>query len=126
MAPKKQKESSRELKKFTAEQLSNALAAVRNGCTMYAASKTYQVPRTTLYRRINSKDNSNIRKGPPTVLSTEQEKHLVDWILHVAKMGFPVTHSQLCDSVKQILQDIKIPTPFKDGRPGKKFLMPSQ
>lgn len=61
------------------------------------------------------------KRGPPSVLSAEEENQLETWILHIGDMGFPPKKRQLLDSVQRIVKAMKKETPFVNGRPGRKW-----
>lgn len=63
--------------------------------------------------KTNGKHYSKI--GIPTILSSEEEKILVNWVLKMTQ-GFPVTKDQLCDSVQQIFSELKRPNSFTNNR----------
>lgn len=80
------------------------------------AAKHYKIPYTCLSRRIDE----NI-SGPNTVLTDKEEKEIVDWLLYVSSRGFPVTASELKDSVKTMLDLQQRETIFKENRPGRSW-----
>lgn len=49
------------------------------------------------------------------------ETTLVQWILSCARMGFPVGHEGLLSSVKKLVDEANIKTPFAHNCPGKKW-----
>lgn len=59
------------------------------------------------------------KTGLNTVLSTEEEILLVRWMLHVGKIGFPVTKTQLLDSVEILVKKLKQANKFTNGRLGR-------
>lgn len=97
-----------------------AVAAVR-GKTMSVrrAAKHFNVPKSTLHRRSAGK---YIFTGPPTELTTEEEKVLASWVIHVSKRGFPLTQSELKDSVQMYLNKAGRETKFRNNRPGHMWL----
>lgn len=56
------------------------------------ASKTFRVPHTTLRNKIEGKSPTESigHGGVSSILGSDTEKSLVDWILTCAKMGFPI------------------------------------
>lgn len=60
--------------------------------------------------------------GPPAILSKTEEKAIVDWILEMARAGFPVTMKEVVFSVQRLLKELKRPNPFKDNCPGKSWM----
>nr|CAI5832450.1 unnamed protein product [Callosobruchus analis] len=62
------------------------------------------------------------KMGPATILTKEKEGELVIWILNKAKLGFPLSGEDVKDSTQNVLKQFPRPNPFKDDRPGKKWL----
>ncbi|CAB0015846.1 unnamed protein product [Nesidiocoris tenuis] len=61
--------------------------------------------------------------SPASILSSDEEEVLVQWICEMSKARFPVTSEQLKDSVQHLLKkELRRKSPFKDDRPGKKWL----
>ena len=58
------------------------------------------------------------RSGPDTVLTKEEETILVDFILHMVKIGYPLTKRAVLDHVQEIILTEGRKSPFKNGRPG--------
>ena len=106
-------------KKYSEEALRNALAAVNSGRTIRSVSITYGIPKTTLLYKHKGKLPIGKNMGPPPVLSEDEEKKLVEWMIHVSDRGFPITKTQLINSVELLIKQLKKVTPFKDGRPGR-------
>ncbi|KAG5887950.1 hypothetical protein JTB14_037343 [Gonioctena quinquepunctata] len=89
--------------------------AVADGMKVFTASKTFCVPKTTLLYKSTGVYPIERKIGPETVLSTEA----VRWILHVGNVGFPVTKTQLLDSVEMLVKKLKRTNRFTNGRPGR-------
>ncbi|KAF2893026.1 hypothetical protein ILUMI_13150 [Ignelater luminosus] len=86
------------------------------------ASKKYAVPRSTLQDRLHGRVPEKPRRmGPDTILSTEEEKKLVDWIISMRKCGFSIKKDDLLDTVHAIIKGDGRKNPFKNGRPGNKW-----
>lgn len=64
---------------------------------------------------------SEKKSGPPTVLSTDEEKMIVAWLLQIASMGFPITRGQLIQSIQLYLNKTNRNTKFIDNLPGRKW-----
>lgn len=105
--------------KYTEEDVRLAMAEIENGASIMSTAKKYKIPRTTLNGKISGQYPVSIRKGPETVLTSEEECHLENWLLHIADAGFPATKTQLLDSVQHLVQTLNRKTPFVDGRPGR-------
>ncbi|XP_071578860.1 uncharacterized protein [Temnothorax nylanderi] len=106
-------------KKYAESSIKTALDAVRMGVPLRTASKMHNVPRSTLYIKHKQGVSQFVKKGPPSILSAEEENQLVKWIFHVSEKGFPISKDQLCDSVARLVVRLERPTPFKENRPGR-------
>jgi len=54
----------------------NAIEAVRRGQSVRRAAELYNVPRSTLSDKVLGKVPMEAKSGPPTYLTTEEEKSL--------------------------------------------------
>lgn len=99
--------------------MKKALEATQNGMSIRKASACYNVPRSTLSDKIAGKTQVVRKIGPNSVLTSEEENHLVSWIFNAAKAGFPVTTSQLFESVQLLIHELKRENPFVDDKPGR-------
>ena len=113
------KKKTQKRKKFSLEDLQQAVEAVDKGSTLREAAQTYGVSPATILRRRKNPEKVNDRTGPATIFSDEEEQEIVQWIVYRAERGYPVTKSQLLDSVQSYVQGLKKETPFKDSRPGR-------
>ena len=89
------------------------LAAFQKLCTTKSSLRSvvaaYGIPKSTLSDYASGKVEIGSKQGPPTVLTTAEEKKLVEYCLHMASIGYGRTREQVCLTVKKILD--------KDGRP---------
>lgn len=60
------------------------------------------------------------KMGSELVLTPAEEGRLENWIIAKAKLGFPMHTEE--DSVQQILKSANRKNPFKDDRPGRKWV----
>jgi Tc5 transposase DNA-binding domain/helix-turn-helix, Psq domain len=67
-----------------------------------AAAAVYSIPRTTLDRRLNDGLTRRESHSFQQLLSIEQEKRLVQWILDLEKQGHAPTHKQVREMALQI------------------------
>ncbi|KAJ8966061.1 hypothetical protein NQ314_003769 [Rhamnusium bicolor] len=109
--------------KYTEETLSVALEEIKKGSVhLSEASRKYGIPKSTLHNKIKE-IVPNIRKmGPQPVLSEIEEMRITEWITAKAKLGFPMHPDEVKNAVQNILKAVKRPNPFKDDRPGEKWL----
>lgn len=116
----KKKKSRKNYRKYKKEDLENALDAIINKKqSIRRASKEFKVLFSTLLIKKNGKVSVKARSGPATVLSSDEESMLLQWIIHLSATGFCVTKDQLLDSVQKLVKDLKKKTPFTNSRPSK-------
>lgn len=101
-----------------------ALKAIHvDGMSQKSAAKKFGVARSTLQFRLKNTDNQNISCGPSTVLTTNEEKTLVKWLLESCKKGFPRRREDLQNSVKLFLDEQERTSPFKNNLPGTLYII---
>ncbi|CAG5084145.1 Protein of unknown function, partial [Cotesia congregata] len=107
--------------KYTPIDVENALKAMKNtGLSLWKAAVTFGVPLATLGRKKSiGPDEIKKKSGPETVLSSQEEDHIVKWALDRAAMGAPVTKTELLDCVQKYVQKLAKKTPFTDNRPSR-------
>lgn len=106
-------------KSYDDDDVLNALNELKANKPLSTVSKKYGIPRTTLRTRYTGKYPIGTKMGPKTILNEQEENYLVQWILTVAKAGFPVTKEQLLDSVAVLVRKLKRQNTFTNGRPGR-------
>ncbi|XP_031783872.1 uncharacterized protein LOC116417004 [Nasonia vitripennis] len=92
------------------------------GTSVRKAALKYSVPPTSIHRAVKNPEQSNLKAGPAPILSTEVENEIVNWILYRAEKGYPITKTELLDSVQSYIRNLgdEIPkTPFTNDRPGR-------
>lgn len=99
-----------------------AVEACRHGMPYLTASKQFGVPRMTLKYKVLGKTPLERTMGPKTVLTEKEEERLVEWIKEITKKGFPPKKDELILTVQRIIVNSKRVTPFKNNKPGKKWL----
>ena len=103
-------------KKYSVDDLKIAMTEISNGKSLYAVSKQYEIPETTLRDHRDGKLKGN-RKGK-LMFSPEMEKELSDWIIKCAARGGPRTKGQLLEAAhqirKQVSGDENVAAPSKD------------
>ncbi|VEN54906.1 unnamed protein product [Callosobruchus maculatus] len=109
--------------KYSENDLFRAVHSIKSGeISLNYASKLYGIPKSTLSNKLNKKVPMERKMGPTTILTKEEEEELVIWILNKAKLGFPLSGEDVKDSIQNVLKQCPRPNPFKDDRPGKKWL----
>ncbi|KAG5872086.1 hypothetical protein JTB14_006432 [Gonioctena quinquepunctata] len=99
---------SHEVHKYPEESLKKALHAIReNNLGIREARRKYGVPRGTIQDTLHGRVKEGPRKmGPSAVLTGEEE--LVEWLMKLAKCGFPQRKQDLLNAVKKLsLQENK-------------------
>lgn len=122
----KNKEKSKEKKRlfqYDPEQVANALAAIRDtGMKVATACKLYEVPRSTIRNKLEGKAPDTTGKvGRSPVLGRDVENKLIEWIKNISKMGFPIGKEGLVYSVKKLVEEANLSTPFTNNTPGRKW-----
>lgn len=78
--------------KWSSDDLDKALSLIyQNKLSVNAASKQFSIPRRTLGGYVKSKKSHKTSAGRKPVLTQEQESTLVERIVRLADVGFPVT-----------------------------------
>lgn len=90
--------------------------------TLYSAAKAYGIPPSTIRFRIGDKWSKKTRKGPPSILSPDEESAIVVWLKDMERKGLPLVKESLLYKVKSIIQAVPRETPFKNNTPGRKWL----
>ena len=107
--------------------IQEAIVAVLNGAhTCYSAAAAFNVPRRTLYDRVNgNRTTSNKAQEARQLLSHTEEKELIRWITRLTVTGYPPRHTTLWEMVDEIRKQC-----VRDGEPlpelfpiGKKWVL---
>lgn len=107
--------------KYEEAAMNNAMKSVQSGMSTREAARVFNVPKTTLQRKLNLGLTAQQKMGPCAVLNPDEEKMLIKWIFHLAEAGFPIEKDQLLDNVKRLVQKLRRKTPFREDRPGYKW-----
>jgi hypothetical protein len=89
------------------------------GKSKNAAAKFFNIPRTTIRRKIQNPETKSTY-GPEPVLTTVVEQKIVNWIANRQKAGYPITKRQLLNTVQNFMCGRD--NPFKNNKPGKFYL----
>nr|XP_029725126.1 uncharacterized protein LOC115265069 [Aedes albopictus] len=112
-------------KQYCAEELEKAVEEARKTGKIRRAAKKYQVPFSTVQRYLRTPPKSK-RPGPGTVLTAEEESRIKTWILYMSRAGFPLSDSDVFNSVVDYVDKIRkkrdIPTTFPSRNWTKRFL----
>ena len=93
----------------------------KQGYSIRATSKLFEVPYATLYARLNNTYGKS--HGRPTVFSVEEEAILADSLMVLADWGFPLIGGEVRQLVAQHLKRLKRKeATFPNNIPGKDWL----
>lgn len=89
-------------------QIVKAIDMVRRGIPIRRTAKDYGVPESTVRAKLSAGMdwNSMSRPGRPVPLAKQEEDRIVEWIINMAKAGFPVESQRLRTSVTHCLKSI--------------------
>lgn len=107
---------------YDEDKVSRAIEDIKNGMSTKRASEIYGVPRTTLARKLLKADLKR-KMGPSTILTLEEEQVLEDWLIAMARRGFPVHRSNLLQTVQKIVKENNRDNCFRDGMPGRTWFI---
>ena len=102
--------------------MKEAVAYVHSGKPLHEAARHYNVPIETLRRRTNGTVPLQCKPGPSTVLTSEEEKCLVDYVIEMADRGFGLVSEDIMRIAFTIVDKSKRPHPFQDGMAGRGWL----
>ncbi|KAJ8953423.1 hypothetical protein NQ318_023540 [Aromia moschata] len=112
---------------YSQDALRRALIQIQeNGMGVREASREFAVPKTTLQDRLKGKvPEIPMKTGPPPRprLTVTGENEIVQWLINIAKCGFPIRKIDLISTVQNILKECGKETLFKDGKPGQKWYL---
>lgn len=94
---------------------------IQNGASIRNTASQSGIPRGTLQNRLHKRNNKP-KRGPPTVLTEDEEKSIVKWILSNHRKGFPRRRLDLRSIVKNFMDASPRPNPFTNNLPGEKWL----
>lgn len=112
--------SSKKRIQYSVGQLRNAVDTVKRGGSIRAASRMFKIPESTIRDKIQQRYKHS--PGAPAVLSPDDENRIAQWIIDMAKAGFPVNTQRLRASVAQYVKQVNLKNPFKNGVPGPKWV----
>lgn len=110
---------------YSNDDLMAAIAEIKSGKSYRQTSTKYNIPVMTLSDKVKNRvPLVSTAPGPPTYLSSSQEDRLIKWLLHMAKIGYPVTRKEIPEIVKKVLDEaekngyvINDNQKFKENRP---------
>jgi len=107
---------------YNQSDLDQALSLLREKrMSVRAASRQFNIPKTTLLDKLHGRVADNAKAGRPTVLTHSEEVELVDWVVKMCKIGYGKTKQELLLTVKKMLDFEGRQTRFKNNLPGKQW-----
>ena len=88
-------------KRWTDEEMINAIDLVKSGESIRKASKVYGVPRTTMRDRLILGDPK--KPGSKTLLTIHEEEQLVKYVKYMSRTGNPVTVNWICETAVRLM-----------------------
>ncbi|XP_071952888.1 uncharacterized protein [Antedon mediterranea] len=108
---------------YTPETVRIAIERIRSGeLSMGAAGRMYSIPKSTLSDKINGITPIESTQGPNPFLNRAEEGRLVEWLKHMAQIGYGRTKHELKLTVKKIVESDGRKTPFAGNMPGRQWL----
>ena len=95
--------------------LDDAIRRVKDGQSVYCASKHTGVPKTTLLRHCQT--DRPIQIGRPRVLSDDEELRLVEVIIYLSKVAHPLDSVDIRRLVQHFLNNLGRETRWDDNLP---------
>lgn len=111
--------------RYTHNQMIAAIDMVRRGFPIRRAAKIHGIPESTIRAKLPAGVDwtANVKRpGRPTVLTKQEEDRIIDWIIEMAKAGFPVDSQRLKTSVAHYLKSIGRSNVVGTHTPGRKWL----
>nr|CAD7203179.1 unnamed protein product [Timema douglasi] len=102
---------------YPGESMHLAIEAVQKGSPIATAAKIFKVPRVTLLYKVKGKTPVSRKMGPETIFTGIEEQLLVDWVLKMARAGFPVTKEIFLRSVSRLAKELKKGLKFNNQMP---------
>ena len=81
--------------------MSRAMQAAEEGMRIRSASELYQIPASSLRDHLYGITIGR-KRGAKSVLSSEEEEQVVQWIFRLQQLGHPITLSTLRMKVAEI------------------------
>lgn len=105
-------------RQYSKEAIDNAVKFVNdNFGSIRGAAKQFGVPRSSIQFKLRN-PTSKFKSGPDPVLNEAEENELCNFILQLAKRGFPRKKDDIKTCVEDFLKVNPRPNPFRNGKPG--------
>ena len=96
-----------------------AVKEVEDGTGLREAAGQYNVPIETLRRRVAGSVTLDCKPGPATVLTSEEESKLEQYIVEMGDMGFGLTRDDVMRTAYTIVERSGRKHPFQNGMAGR-------
>lgn len=108
---------------YTPDVVKRAIGSITvDGMSVRKASKTYNIPKTTLIDKLACRSPvTAVALGKTPFLTQAEEARISLWAQHMAQIGYGQIKRELKQAVQRILLSEGRPHPFKDSLPGKKW-----
>ena len=95
-------------KRYAVTDVKNALTFIDEGNSVMDAYRMFGVPERTLRRMLKRKREGEIVKkpGPNPILTLDNERDLVDWVIAMQKQGLPVTRFMVLEKANEIFHEL--------------------
>ncbi|XP_060563977.1 jerky protein-like [Ruditapes philippinarum] len=104
------------------QRLRKALFSVsKEGKSLRKAAEENSLTYSFLYRRYSGKVDLFKCKGPNSVFTEAEEEKMAEWLSEMAQRGLGLKPCEFLDFLEDVVKREKRKTPFKSGRPGKKW-----
>ena len=98
-----------------------AVKKVAGGLGLRQAARQYNVPVETLRRRVTGAVSTDCRPGPPTVLTSEEETKLAQFLIEISDIGFGLTREDVMRTTFRIVSQAGRAHPFQNGAAGRSW-----
>lgn len=101
---------------YTEDALKECLEKIRSkDMSVCKAAQQYQIPKSTLLKKLANNENTMGKLGPPTVLPEEEETMVVTWIMEKARVGYPMHPRVVKKAIQNVLKKAPRLNPFKNN-----------
>lgn len=103
---------------YPPEALKFAVEEARRTRKLRTAARKYGVPISTVFRMIH---NVNIKPKPgkQTILTEQEELRIEQWVLYMARAGFPISMTDLNNTVAAIVDKLRKKRDIPDSFPSR-------
>ena len=113
------------LRRLQARLYRGKMAVLNEGVSFRTAALRFHVPKSTLHDYVKGK-TGNARMGRPPLLTEQEEKSVVEALLHFADCGVPLCKSDVQEAIAFMVSSFpearRMSLSFKNGRPGRAFM----